>query len=129
MTAVQIARFIITFAWLYHGLAPKLIQIAPFEQLMSGSLGFGDELTHIFIKMAGIAEVIWGVIFFFFYKVRAVLLLNIIALIGLLLAVAALQPQLLIEAFNPVTTNIPLIAFTVIILTSHSNNEQRIKSV
>ncbi|MCE2571449.1 DoxX-like family protein [Motilimonas eburnea] len=126
MTAVQIARFIITFAWLYHGLAPKLIQIAPLEQLMSGSIGFGNELTYTFIKMAGISEVIWGVIFFFFYKVRVVLLLNIIALVGLLLAVAALQPQLLIEAFNPVTTNIPLIAFTVIILSSNSNSEQPI---
>ncbi|AUI88112.1 hypothetical protein BS333_17260 [Vibrio azureus] len=121
MTTVQIARFIITSAWLYHGLAPKLIQIAPLEQFISGSVGFGEEITYIFIKVAGIAEVMWGVIFFFFYKVRVVLLLNIIALIGLLLAVAALQPQLLIEAFNPVTTNIPLIAFTVIILTSHKH--------
>ncbi|MCY9829389.1 MULTISPECIES: DoxX-like family protein [Vibrio] len=121
MTTVQIARLIITFAWLYHGLAPKLIQIAPLEQIMSGSVGFGDELTYMFIKFAGIAEVMWGIIFFFFYKNRVVLLLNIIALVGLLLAVAALQPQLLIEAFNPVTTNLPLIAFTVIILTSHKH--------
>ncbi len=106
---------------IYNGLAPKLIQIAPLEQLISGSVGFADELTYMFIKFAGIAEVMWGIIFFFFYKNRVVLLLNIIALVGLLLAVAALQPQLLIEAFNPVTTNIPLIAFTVIILTSHKH--------
>ncbi len=58
MTTLQIARLIITFAWLYHGLAPKLIHIAPLEQLMSESLGFGDEFTYIFIKVAGITEVI-----------------------------------------------------------------------
>ncbi|KZN43303.1 hypothetical protein N474_14630 [Pseudoalteromonas luteoviolacea CPMOR-2] len=123
LVAVQIARYIITFSWLYHGLAPKLIQIAPLEQLMSASAGLGEELTYIFIKAAGVAEVIWAIVFFCFYKVKTVLVLNIVALVGLLLAVAALQPQLLVEAFNPVTTNIPLIAFTVIILNVvHSKN-------
>ena len=40
--------------------------------------------------------------------------LNILALMGLLLAVVVMQPQLLIEAFNPVTTNLPLIGLSVI---------------
>ncbi|WP_348631086.1 DoxX-like family protein [Pseudoalteromonas sp. KS88] len=38
------------------------------------------------------------------------------ALIGLLLFVVALQPQLLIEAFNPVTTNLPIIGLSLVLL-------------
>ncbi|MGC0119395.1 DoxX-like family protein [Pseudoalteromonas piscicida] len=126
MHPVQIARYIITFAWLYHGLAPKLIQIAPLEQLMSGSAGLSPESTYIFIKAAGIAEVIWAIIFYIFYKVRVVVFLNILALIFLLLAVALLQPQLLIEAFNPVTTNVPLIALSLIILNGVKSKEDSV---
>jgi hypothetical protein len=50
------------------------------------------------------------------YRNKVVILLNITALTGLLLFVALLQPQLLIEAFNPVTTNIALIGFSFILL-------------
>ena len=116
LTPVQIARYIITFAWLYHGLAPKLIEVAPLELLMSGSAGLSDEETYIFIKAAGIVELIWGIVFFFFYRSRSVILLNILALFGLLVSVAVFQPQLLVEAFNPITTNLPLIALSFIIL-------------
>ncbi|KZN50811.1 DoxX-like family protein [Pseudoalteromonas luteoviolacea] len=123
MATIQIARFIISFVWLYHGLAPKLIQIAPIEQLISESVGLGEELTYLLIKAAGVGEVIWAIVFYFFYKVKAILLLNIFALIGLLIGVMILQPQLLVEAFNPVTTNIPLIALTIIILNATSNEQ------
>jgi len=120
--STQIARYIITFGWLYHGLFPKLIQIAPMEMLMSSSAGLSEEATYIFIKAAGVGEIAWGLIFFAFYKVRTILYLNILALSGLLLAVALMQPQLLIEAFNPVTTNLPLIAFSLIILNTRPDS-------
>ena len=47
-----------------------------------------------------------------------VILLNIYALTLLLIFVAILQPMLLVEAFNPVTTNIPLIGLSLILLNS-----------
>ena len=112
----QIARYVVALAWLYHGLFPKLLQIAPLELLMSSSVGLSEEATYILIKVAGVAEVIWGVVFFVFYKFRVILYINILALSGLLIAVVLLLPQILLEAFNPVTTNIPLIALSLIIL-------------
>ncbi|TMP27724.1 hypothetical protein CWB99_13605 [Pseudoalteromonas rubra] len=42
--------------------------------------------------------------------------MNIIALVGLLLAVAVLQPVILFEAFNPLTTNLPLIVLSALLL-------------
>ncbi len=116
LSSIQIARYIISFSWLYHGIFPKLIHVAPLEKVMTSSLGLSNELSYLVTKSAGVGEVIFGVVFFIFYRNKAVVLLNIIGLCGLLIFVAVLQPQLLIEAFNPVTTNIALIGFSVILL-------------
>ena len=116
MSSIQIARFIISFSWLYHGLFPKLVRIAPLEKLITASLGLSNELSYLVTKSAGVSEIIFGLLFFAFYRNKIIVLLNIIALTGLLGFVAIFQPQLLIEAFNPVTTNIALIGFSLIIL-------------
>ena len=116
MSSLQIARFIISFSWLYHGIFPKLVHIAPLEKLMTSSLGLSNELSYLVTKSAGVGEVIFGVLFFIFYRNKTIVYLNIIGLSGLLCFVAILQPQLLIEAFNPVTTNISLIGFSLILL-------------
>jgi len=116
MTTVQIARYMITFVWLYHGIFPKLVNVAPLEQLMTGSIGFSDDISYLITKVAGIGEVIFGLLFFVFYKTKLINILNILALAFLLLSVAMLQPQLLIEAFNPVTTNLPIMVFSFVLL-------------
>ncbi|MYM60136.1 hypothetical protein GTG28_12955 [Vibrio sp. OCN044] len=116
MSAVQIARYIISFSWLYHGIFPKLAHIAPLERLLTGSFGFSDEVSYLVTKSAGASEVIFGVVLFVFYRSKFVIMLNIFALIGLLILVTFLQPLLLIEAFNPVTTNIPLIGLSFILI-------------
>ena len=121
MSTIQIARFFISFSWLYHGIFPKLIHIAPLEKLMTASLGLSNDLSYLITKSAGVGEVIFGVVFFVLYRSKIIVLLNIIALTGLLFFVALLQPQLLIEAFNPVTTNIALIALSFILLTELKN--------
>jgi uncharacterized membrane protein YphA (DoxX/SURF4 family) len=112
---VQIARFIVSFSWLYHGIFPKLIHIAPLEKLLTSSIGFNDEISYFITKSAGIGEVIFGLLLFVFYKSKLIISLNIVALILLLIFVAILQPMLLIEAFNPVTTNIPIIGLSLVL--------------
>mgnify|MGYP000132584837 CR=1 FL=1 len=64
--------------------------------------------------------IIFAVLFFIFYRSILINILNIAALVGLMLFVAVLQPTLLIEAFNPVTTNLAIIAFSLVLI-----NEQR----
>lgn len=119
-TNIQIARFIISFSWLYHGLIPKLIHIAPLELKMTASFGFNAEISTLITRAAGIGEMIFAVLFFIFYRSILLNILNIAALVGLMLFVAVLQPTLLIEAFNPVTTNLAIIAFSLVLI-----NEQR----
>lgn len=116
MSSIQIARFIIAFSWLYQGIFPKLVHIAPLEKLMTSSLGLSIELSYFVTKIAGVGEVIFGILFFVLYRSKAIVLINIIGLTGLLGFVAMMQPHLLIEAFNPVTTNIALIGFSFILL-------------
>ena len=116
MSSIQIARVIISFSWIYHGLFPKLIHIAPMEKLMTASMGFSDEISYLITKTAGVGEIIFGVIIFIFYRYKPIIILNIIALGALLFFVLIFQPQLLVEAFNPVTTNIPLIGLSLVLL-------------
>ena len=116
LSTIQVARFIISFSWLYHGLIPKLIHIAPLELKMTASFGFNPEISTLITRAAGIGEIIFAVLFFIFYRSILINILNIAALVGLMLFVAVLQPALLIEAFNPVTTNIALIAFSLVLI-------------
>ncbi|NQZ24290.1 MAG: hypothetical protein HRT53_19855 [Colwellia sp.] len=128
MSSIQIARFIISFSWLYHGIFPKLVHIAPLEKVMTASLGLSNELSYLVTKSAGVGEVIFGVLFFVFYRNKVIVLLNIIGLTGLLGFVALMQPHLLVEAFNPVTTNIALIGFSLILLLELKNESDNVNN-
>ncbi|GAB0110663.1 DoxX-like family protein [Pseudoalteromonas distincta] len=111
---IQLARYIVSLSWIYHGFFPKLYHVAPLEKLMTGSTGFSAEVSDLITRSAGVGEIIFGLLLIIFYKNKLLVWLNVFALCGLLGAVVALQPQLLIEAFNPVTTNLPLIALSFI---------------
>ena len=87
---------------------------------MTASFGFNAEISTLITRAAGIGEMIFAVLFFIFYRSILLNILNIAALVGLMLFVAVLQPALLIEAFNPVTTNLAMIAFSLVLL-----NEQK----
>lgn len=97
LNTIQLARYAIGLTWIYHGLFPKLIQIAPLEQAMTGSLGFSDEITYLLIKAAGVGEILFGVIFICLYKCRIVQLLNLVGLLGLLFFAAAITPYILLN--------------------------------
>lgn len=83
---------------------------------MTGSLGFSEEITYLLIKGAGVGEIIFGLVFIVLYRVKVVQLLNLAGLIGLLVFAAVMTPYVLLEAFNPVTTNIPLMVFGYLLL-------------
>ena len=83
---------------------------------MTGSLGFSEELTYLLIKSAGVGEVIFGLVFTWLYRVKVVQLLNLAGLAGLLVFAAVMTPHILLEAFNPVTTNIPLMVLGYFLL-------------
>lgn len=90
MPNLQIARFVPGLAWVYQGLVPKLLFLAPTEQAIWQSLGPNDA------------------------TIRRVHYLNLLALEGLLLATGVFKPHFLNDTFNPVTTNLPMMALSLI---------------
>ena len=116
--SIQVARYILGFSWMYHGLFPKLLTIAPIEQAMTATLGFSDATSTLITQSAGVAEILFGLLIIVLYRNRALIMLNIFALASLLLFVAIQMPTLLFEAFNPVTTNLALIGLSVVLLSN-----------
>lgn len=93
-----------------------MLTIAPSEQALTATIGLSAEHSYLVTKTAGVAEVLSGVALFVLYKNRVIPLVNIAALFSLGLYVAIKMPSLLIEAFNPVTTNIALMGFSYLLL-------------
>lgn len=116
MNLVQLARFVLGLSWIYHGLFPKLLSIAPLEMEMSSSIGLSSENTILLIRFAGVSEILFGVILLVFYRRSALLYLNIAGLLSLLAFVLLMTPHIMMEAFNPVTTNFPLLLLSLILL-------------
>jgi uncharacterized membrane protein YphA (DoxX/SURF4 family) len=116
LDSIQLARFTIGLSWIYHGFFPKLLHIAPLERLMTGTIGFTPAYSDLLTRAAGVGEILFGIVFIVFYRIKAIVWCNVLALAGLLIFVSLMAPVVLIEAFNPVTTNLPLIVLSVILL-------------
>lgn len=112
----QICRYVLGLSWIYHGLFPKLLSIATIERQMTAALGFSPETSTLITRSAGVSEIIFGLLLLVFYQSKQLLILNIAALLGLCLFVAVYIPSLLIEGFNPVTTNFALIAISLVLI-------------
>ena len=113
---IQIARWLIGLSWIYHGIFPKLLQVAPLEKAMTATIGLSSDHSWLLTKAAGVGEVIFGVVLIIWYQNRALIWLSILGLCGLLMFVMVMMPVVLLEAFNPVTTNLPLIGLSLILL-------------
>lgn len=115
LNIIQIARYTLGLSWIYHGLFPKLLFVAPLEKKLTATLGFADDVSFLITKVAGVTEIIIGLLLILFYKNRPFIVFNIFALLSLCLFVAIQLPSLLFEAFNPVTTNFALITLSLVL--------------
>ncbi|AYF86059.1 DoxX-like family protein [Pseudomonas sp. JS3066] len=100
----MLARCGLAFLFLYHGLVPKLLWLSTDERLMIAAHG----LTHVerVATLAGLAEIILALLLLGVRQSRWPLVLAAFLLAGLLLDVALFTPGLLIQAFNPLSTNL-----------------------
>lgn len=119
---IQTARYTLAFSWIYHGLFPKLITVAPLEKAMTATIGLSEQASYLLTKAAGASEIIFGVLIFVFYRNRKLIMVNAFALLALGVFVAIQMPSLLIEAFNPVTTNATLLALSYILIRAENVN-------
>jgi len=105
-----IARAVIAFVWIWHGLVPKLIFHAADERRMLIEAG----LPVAVLPWFGAAEIVFGVAMLASWRFRSIFLLNVALMAGALLGVVLKSPEYLTAAFNPVTLNLLLAALAAI---------------
>ncbi|WP_315809052.1 DoxX-like family protein [Pseudomonas sp. C9-3] len=115
MTSAAIARLALGLVFLYHGLVPKLLFLSPDEVRMIEAHGWSLSTQRI-AEVAGAAEIVLALAILLLRRSRWPLWLAAAALVGLLVDVALFAPELLLGAFNPVSTNVAALALCAIAL-------------
>ncbi|MFA3790885.1 DoxX-like family protein [Aliiglaciecola sp. SL4] len=126
LSLVQLARFTLGLAWIYHGLIPKLLHVDPMEKVITVALGFNAQNSLIFTQIADLAEVILGVALILFYKNLLLIYFSALNLVALLVFTIIFVAQVVVAAFNLVTTNIPLIVLSVVLLKNAQRKQTNI---
>lgn len=81
---------------------------------MSMALGLSRSGAEKIAVIGGVAEIGMSVVVLLFWRQRWPLIMTVLVMGGLLAFVILFQPTLLGGAFNPVTTNIAVIALAVV---------------
>lgn len=101
--------FLFFFIWIYHGLIPKLIYMHPDEISMVNNLfPLTYEKGYWIVKMTGIIEMIFGLIWLFYKNKRNLFGLQVIIFPLLTISAILADPIILVHPFNPLTFNLSL---------------------
>lgn len=115
-----VCRLSIAFVWLYHGLVPKLLGPHADEISMNMAIGFSESQAVVIAYIGGVGEILFGALILLFWKHRWPLLLSAIFIFGLLCFSMIFVPKLALAAFNPVTTNVTVIALSLVAYWLHN---------
>lgn len=110
-----ICRLGLGFLFIYHGLLPKILFLSPIEVSLVEASGAGVP-ANIASPLAGVLEIVLGLLIALRLGGKLPVYVAAFALVALLVYVALLSPALLVEAFNPVTTNVPGLLLCYLIL-------------
>ena len=112
-----LARLALALGFIWHGLAPKILWLSPDEVAMIAAHGLPDHplfAPQLVAAVGGIAEILLGILLLTVRRQRWPLLVAGAVLLVLLLDVALLSPHLLIQAFNPLSTNLAALALCAV---------------
>ncbi|MGG2396989.1 DoxX-like family protein [Pseudomonas sp. SH1-B] len=111
------ARLALAQVFIWHGLAPKILWLSPDEVAMIGAHGLPDHplfAPELIARIGGVFEILLGIVLLTMRRQRWPLLVAGVALLVLLLDVVLLSPHLLIQAFNPLSTNLAALALCAV---------------
>ena len=112
-----LARLALALVFIWHGLAPKILWLSPDEVAMIAAHGLPDHplfAPQLVAAVGGIAEILLGILLLTVRRQRWPLLVAGAVLLVLLLDVALLSPHMLIQAFNPLSTNLAALALCAV---------------
>lgn len=107
-----LARVALALLFVWHGLVPKILWLSPDEVAMIQAHGF--RAVEPIAQLAGLGEIALGLLLVLLRRQRWPLLLAAALLLGLLLDVAWFSPHLLLQAFNPLSTNLAGLALCLL---------------
>ncbi|MBL1275754.1 MAG: DoxX-like family protein [Ectothiorhodospiraceae bacterium] len=121
----NMGRYALSFVFFYHGLIPKIIVLSQTEIDIVTAHNINIP-APIFSFAAGIIEILLAITIVWFKKSVLPLYISGIMLVALLLDVAIVMPEVLVQAFNPVSTNIAALALYYLIIVSQPSTNKPI---
>lgn len=106
-----LARVALALVLFWHGLVPKLLWLSADEVAMIQAHGIVE--VEWLATLAGVGEIALAVLLLIVRR-RWPLLLAALLLLLLLVDVALFSPHLLVQAFNPVSTNLAALALCLV---------------
>ena len=108
------ARCMLAFVFIYHGLVPKILWLSAMEAELASAHGVD---ASVISPLAGVLEILLGLSLVLWRRSLLPVYAAIALLAALLFDVMLVRPDLLIEAFNPVTLNLAtmFIGYVVIV--------------
>lgn len=116
LRAARLARAGVGFAWIWHGLVPKILFRHPDEVLMLEDAGFPAETQWPLALTAGAVEIVLGLCVLVLPRARWPLVVTIVLMTAALIGVASTSPRYLTAAFNPVTLNSLMVVLSAVAL-------------
>ena len=114
----SVARYTLAFVFAYHGLVPKILWLSPIEESLTTAHNLDAAVAS---PLAGVLEIILALCILLFKNSLIPVYFAITLLVVLLLDVLVIMPQLLIEAFNPVTVNLATIVIAYFVCITHTH--------
>jgi hypothetical protein len=109
-----VARGTVAFVWIYHGLVPKLLLRHPGELAMLRQSGLFRGREALVLPVIGAGEILFGLLLLACWRMRALLLVQVLLLLGLTAGALAAAPATFVAPFNPLTLNLSLGALGLI---------------
>ncbi|OZM56833.1 hypothetical protein CIB95_08660 [Lottiidibacillus patelloidae] len=103
------------FVWIFHGLVPKLLVMHPTEIAMTRSMmEMSEETAATIVFVAGIVEVMFGILWLFYRKKRQLFLLQLFVFPLLTISTLVAGMEYIIHPFTPLTFNSALIILSIV---------------
>ncbi len=114
--AEWLTRATLGFVWLYQGIVPKLLYPDTGELRILQGAGFSAGAARQVAAAVGVAEILFGLLFFVLSarRLRPVYWLNMLGLLVLGAGAAFSQPAVFVAPFNPLTLNVALMTLAAV---------------
>lgn len=106
--------FLFAFVWMYQGIFPKIIFSHPEEMKMLSAIIGSTGNSIAILKVIGMLEIIFGIIWLFPVPKQKLFILHIFMLIALTIAAGFTNIVSFTEPFNPITLNVLLMGVSIV---------------